>query len=125
MTLNEDLIKLVSRFPDKQVDITSTESLIDFIQNLDVSKYHYEHHDNGIICNNFGGFEVYVEDEENVFECFIWMNYEYDPPRLIASNIRLNEDEAIMASINDFATWYNNYINEQEKHDWLNYENNK
>lgn len=107
MNINEDLIKLISRFPEKQVDINSTDSLKDFVESLDVSEYHYEWQFDGETYNNFNGFEVYVENNENVYECFIWMNYTLDQSHLISSNIRLNETEAIMTCINEFATWFN------------------
>lgn len=107
MTPNEDLIKLLSRFPEKQVDINSIDSLKEFIESIDVSEYHYEWIDGDVTYNNFMCFEVYVENNENVYECFIWENQELNPPILISSNIRLNETEAIMACINEFAIWFN------------------
>lgn len=125
MNISEELSNMLTKHPEIQVDTTSIESLIDFVQSLDVSKYHYEWTFDDITYNNFEGFEVYVEDKESVFECYIWMNLSLDPPRLIASNIRLSRDEAIMASIDEFAVWYNNYIKEQEQQDWLIPQNTK
>jgi len=116
MNINEEISNMLAKHPEIQVEPTSIDSLIDFVQSLDVSKYHYKWTFDDTTYNNFEGFEVCVDDNENKLECDIWMNLALDPPRLISSNSGLNKEEIIMKCINEFAIWYNNYIKEQEQY---------
>ena len=86
--------------------------VIDKIEELDMSKYHYKwiDLDNKERCN-FVNYEVNIDHRE----CSIWMNLQLDPVVLVAGDYRKEYDtriKAVWECVVEFIQYYNKITNE-------------
>jgi len=86
--------------------------VIDKIEELDMSKYHYKwiDLDNEERCN-FVNYEVNIDHRA----CSIWMNLQLDPVVLVAGDYRKEYDiriKAVWECVVEFIQYYNKITNE-------------